>query len=138
MDASAAAQLRRLGGDPDGFTGRALQDEYVERADLVLTATTLHRVAVLRAVPQALRRTFTLLEFAHLVEAVPTVRAQWGRPVDLVDRGVGGAGVSHPGGVRRGGPVRPRRGGPPAGGRQDRTGGVRDQRVTGWTRRVSR
>ncbi|MGA9343512.1 MAG: hypothetical protein WBV37_00295 [Nocardioidaceae bacterium] len=84
MDASAAAQLRRLGGDADGFKGRTLQDEYVAGADLVLTATTLHRVAVLREVPQALRRTFTLLEFAHLVEAVPAVRAQWGRPADLV------------------------------------------------------
>ncbi len=84
MDASAAEQLRRLGGDPDAFSGRALQNEYIERADLILTATTSHRVAVLREVPQALRRTFTLLEFAHLVDAVPAVRAQWGRPADLV------------------------------------------------------
>ena len=53
-------------------------------ADLILTATTLHRVAVLREVPQALRRTFTLLEFAHLVEAVPAVRERWGSPADLV------------------------------------------------------
>ncbi len=130
MDASAAAQLRRLGGDPDGFTGRALQDEYVARADLVLTATTLHRVAVLREVPQALRRTFTLLEFAHLVEAVPAVRAQWGRPADLVAAASAARGsatlteydVEDPYG--RDEVVQP------AGGRRDRASRGRDQCVT--------
>jgi protein-tyrosine phosphatase len=43
----------------------------VQRADLVLTATREHRVAVVSLDPQALPRTFTLREFARLVRTLP-------------------------------------------------------------------
>lgn len=67
MNESAAAELRRLGGDPDGFTSRDLDDRMVAGADLVLTATRQLRSRVLEDAPRALRRTFTLTEFAALV-----------------------------------------------------------------------
>ena len=70
MDPPAAEELRRLGGDPSRFVARSFGAALGERADLILTATTDHRSLVLQEVPQALRRTFTLLEFARLVSAV--------------------------------------------------------------------
>ncbi len=72
MDPTAASQLIRLGGDPAGFTGRQLTPAFVQSADLVLTATRAHRQLVLSELPQALRRTFTMTEFAHLVESAHT------------------------------------------------------------------
>ena len=73
MDPTAAAQLVRLGGDPTGFRGRQLTAELIAAADLVLTATRAHRRVVLGELPEALRRTFTMCEFAHLVDgSVPT------------------------------------------------------------------
>ena len=86
MDAAAAEQLRRLGGDPTGFLARTLDPGDCEEADLVLTATLPHRAAVLQQVPQALKRTFTLLEFAHLVAHVDEVRQAAGDPHGLVTR----------------------------------------------------
>jgi protein-tyrosine phosphatase len=86
MDPPAAAELRRLGGDPSGFRGRSFSAALGERADLILTATADHRRLVLQEVPQALRRTFTLLEFAHLVTAVGDVAEAAGNPPGLVSR----------------------------------------------------
>jgi protein-tyrosine phosphatase len=71
MDATAAAELHRLGGMADGFLARQLQPTHVEAAGLVLTATSAVRSRVLEDVPSALRRTFTLLELANLVEQAP-------------------------------------------------------------------
>jgi protein-tyrosine phosphatase len=71
MDLQAADQLRRLGGDPSDFLARSLTDVLVREADLVLTATRQHRSAVLSEVPDALHRTFTLLEFANLAPYRP-------------------------------------------------------------------
>jgi protein-tyrosine phosphatase len=86
MDPSAAAELRRLGGDPGGFRGRSFSAVLGGRADLILTATADHRRLVLQEVPQALHRTFTLLEFAHLVSAVDGVAESAGDPPELVSR----------------------------------------------------
>jgi protein-tyrosine-phosphatase len=68
MDAAAATQLRRLGGDPGGFAARALTVPELQGADLILTATRGHRSRVLEEEPRALRRTFTIREFADLVD----------------------------------------------------------------------
>lgn len=70
MDADAAAALRALGGDPDGFVARRLDATSVAGVDLVLTATRAHRAAVVRQAPTLLRRTFTIREFARLAAAV--------------------------------------------------------------------
>ena len=86
MDPTAAAQLVRLGGDPTDFRGRQLTAELIAAADLVLTATRAHRRVVLGELPEALRRTFTMCEFAHLVNgevpADPSARPQ--TPAELV------------------------------------------------------
>jgi len=68
MDRLAAAELARLGGDPAAFRSKLLTPQHIESSDLVLTATRAHRSFVLSDVPQALRRTFTMCEFADLVD----------------------------------------------------------------------
>ena len=75
MDASAAAELTRLGGDPSEFEARQLTASMATEADLVLTATRAIRGQVVATAPAALKRTFTLLELAALLEAPP-----WGGP----------------------------------------------------------
>jgi protein-tyrosine phosphatase len=81
MSKYAAVELRAYGGDPTGFAARQLTDEIVEQSDLVLTATRELRSQVLAEVPGALRRTFTILEFAALTEhaegATPAEVVKW-------------------------------------------------------------
>lgn len=66
MSRYAAAELAGFGGDPTGFAARQLTPELIEGADLILTATRELRSQVLSEAPGALRRTFTILEFAAL------------------------------------------------------------------------
>ncbi|HEY5247545.1 MAG TPA: low molecular weight phosphatase family protein [Dermatophilaceae bacterium] len=67
MDPQSAAQLVAYGGDPSGFTARALTPALLAESDLVLTATRVHRGKVALMFPKALRRVFTLRDFADLV-----------------------------------------------------------------------
>jgi protein-tyrosine phosphatase len=53
--------------DTSGFAARRLTAALVTGADVVLTATTRERDDVLALVPTAIRRTFTIKEFARLV-----------------------------------------------------------------------
>lgn len=70
MDPVAAALLAGLGCDPHGAVASRLTAELVENADLVLGAATEHRDAAVRLAPVwALRRAFTLREFARLLRA---------------------------------------------------------------------
>ncbi len=68
MDPGAAAELERLGSSPADFRSRPITPSIAKGADLILTATKEHRSAVLEMSPGSLRRAFTLLEFAALVE----------------------------------------------------------------------
>ncbi|SNT30812.1 arsenate reductase/protein-tyrosine-phosphatase family protein [Rhodococcoides kyotonense] len=68
MDETAALVLRQLGGEPDGFAARRISTRIADDADLILTMTTRHRDEVLTIAPRKMRRTFTLLEAAGLVE----------------------------------------------------------------------
>lgn len=70
VDSMVVLELERLGARADGFVSRVLEDAMVDDADLVLTATREHRAEVLSRCPGALRKTFTLREFAGLVEDV--------------------------------------------------------------------
>lgn len=72
MDAMAAMELMRLGLRPGTFRSHPIDGQLVESAGLILTAARVHRSEILSSAPQALRRTFTLREFALLV---PTVDA---------------------------------------------------------------
>ncbi|CAM3159500.1 protein-tyrosine-phosphatase [Prescottella defluvii] len=69
MEPTAAQILSDLGGSADGFAARQLTPAIASSADLVLTMTESHRDAVLRMAPRQLKRTFTLLEAAHLASA---------------------------------------------------------------------
>ena len=66
---ATAAELAKLGGDPDGFVARQLEVAHAEASDLVLTATRELRAVFLGETPGALRRTFTLREFAALASS---------------------------------------------------------------------
>ena len=82
MSRYAAEELRSYGGDPTGFAARQMTPDLVEGSDLVLTATRELRSLVLAEVPTALRRTFTILEFAALAEQAEAATAA--TAVDLV------------------------------------------------------
>lgn len=66
----ATQVLEERGADPDGFRARGLTPAMVAEADLVLCATRAHRSEVVRMVPRAVRRTFTLREFGRLTEGL--------------------------------------------------------------------
>lgn len=71
MDERAAAVLRDLGGDPDGFVARRLTEPMISSASLVLTATREHRAQVARMHPRAMKRAFTFRELAHILTHLP-------------------------------------------------------------------
>lgn len=50
--------------------GEQLDKQLIERADLVLTMTEEHRTFTVQLVPRAVRRTFTMLEFARMVRSL--------------------------------------------------------------------
>lgn len=70
MDEASAGVLRALGVDPGRHVARQLTSDLVTDADLVLTADTANRAIVLRDNPIALRRVFTMREFARLGAAL--------------------------------------------------------------------
>ena len=65
-----AALLVAAGADPAGFRAQAITRQLVTDADLVLALTRAHRAEVVAMVPRALRRAFTLREFARLAADV--------------------------------------------------------------------
>ncbi|MEP6816316.1 MAG: hypothetical protein ABI873_12275 [Marmoricola sp.] len=71
MHPQSAVDLAARGGSAEGFVARLFNEAVGERAGLVLTATKEIRSGVLLDVPSALRRTFTVLEFASLAPTAP-------------------------------------------------------------------
>lgn len=63
--------LTARGGSPEGFVSRQFTEVIGERSGLLLTATKEIRSLALVEVPSALRRTFTVLEFAALARTAP-------------------------------------------------------------------
>ncbi|HET9498936.1 MAG TPA: hypothetical protein VFO98_01620 [Marmoricola sp.] len=88
MSPRAAVELQRYGGDPAGFLARQLEPQLLKSSDLNLVATAELRSQVLAEWPAAMRRTFTVREFAALVDLVlPTVpEGEALDPRSLVDR----------------------------------------------------
>lgn len=66
---SAARILTARGIDTSSWRSRAITQDLVRRADLILTASARHQ-SVVNLDPSALRRTYTLLQFAHLAAGV--------------------------------------------------------------------
>lgn len=70
MDAPAAALSRQHGGRPEAHRSRLLTEREILGAQLVLTAARSHRAAVVSLVPRASRYTFTLRQFAGLLQQI--------------------------------------------------------------------
>jgi protein-tyrosine phosphatase len=71
IQAPMAALLDQAGVSSTGFAACQATAGLVDSADLVLTATTDHRARVVELQPGAMRRTFTLLEFALAATSLP-------------------------------------------------------------------
>ena len=61
----------RKGVSMSGFRAREVTAELISQAHLILTMTREHRSSIVQLVPAALRRTFTLREFARIIPHVP-------------------------------------------------------------------
>ncbi len=90
MDEPSASVLRELGGDGGGHQAQRLGPELIAAADLILTAETEHRAAVVRIDASAAPRTFTMREFGRLGTELGPVPQPTGAAlrerVALVDR----------------------------------------------------
>ena len=84
MEELATGELTRLGGDATGHAARRLTGDIAGETDLVLTATRDIRTAVLQEQPRAMRRAFTLVEFAELCGLASEQGATHGSARDLV------------------------------------------------------
>lgn len=82
MQWDASNELTALGGDGRSFRSRPFAGPMALDAGLVLTATTDIRRRLLQKAPGALRRTFTVREFACLASTADL--ALLGSPADLV------------------------------------------------------
>jgi protein-tyrosine phosphatase len=70
MNPPAARQVRARGGSVDGFTARKLRGDFIDEADLILTATVDQYDYVVALRPDAAARTFVLGEFGRLLAGV--------------------------------------------------------------------
>lgn len=70
IDPHLAVRLDRDGVVWEDFRARQITEAIVRSADLVLVMTRDHRARVVDLVPAAVRRTFTLTEFAALADKV--------------------------------------------------------------------
>ncbi len=68
MDAQVAGFVHVFDGDSENFRARQLEERILDGKDLVLTLTRAHRGLVIEMAPSLLRKTFTLREFARLLE----------------------------------------------------------------------
>ena len=84
MDPRTVEQLDRLNVSPNGFRSHILTDQDLDEADLILTATRAQRSMLLERLPTALRRSFTMLEFAQTARQVRSRRPNIREPKDLV------------------------------------------------------
>jgi protein-tyrosine phosphatase len=62
--------VRTFGGNPDGFVSRQLTGKILRSVDLVLTMTSGHRGEVLQLDASLLKRTFTIREFARMLDVL--------------------------------------------------------------------
>ena len=77
-----AALLRDSGVEPDSFEARRLSEQMLKEADLVLSMTRAQRGLVVELWPAAVRRTFTLREFARLLSWVDPSALRAGTPAE--------------------------------------------------------
>lgn len=70
------AMATTLGTSDPEFRSQPLSRELVDWADLILTAESSHRTFVTEEHPRALRKVFTLGQFARVAEAAPELRGR--------------------------------------------------------------
>jgi protein-tyrosine phosphatase len=70
MQPLSADIVRTFGGDPDNFAARQLNQKILRGVDLVLTMTSAHRGEVLQLDASLLKRTFTIREFARMLDVL--------------------------------------------------------------------
>lgn len=70
IDRSSASALGQLGIDPSLHRARQFEPWMATDADLILTAAREHRDAIISALPTLYKRTFTMKEFARLVNGL--------------------------------------------------------------------
>jgi protein-tyrosine phosphatase len=70
MNPPAARQVRSRGGSVDGFAARKLRGDFLDEADLILTATADQYDYVVALRPEAAARTFVLGEFGRLLASI--------------------------------------------------------------------
>ena len=89
MDPGSAAAMSKLGLDPGLHRARQFEPVMAEKADLILAAERYHLEIVLHQAPTALRRTFTIKEFARIAEHVRP-----GTPRQVVARAAAARGLA--------------------------------------------
>jgi protein-tyrosine-phosphatase len=70
VDEHIAHELRERGADPSAFRSRGLTRDMIDAADVILTAGAVHRTFVLQERPAAMRKVFSLGQFAAAVPEV--------------------------------------------------------------------
>lgn len=70
MQPLSADIVRTFGGNPDNFAARQLTPKILRGVDLVLTMTSAHRGEVLQLDASLLKRTFTIREFARMLDVL--------------------------------------------------------------------
>lgn len=70
MEPLMARLAAQVGASVEGFAARQVSDLELRQADLVLALTRDHRSRIVELAPVVVRRTYTLLEFAHIVRAI--------------------------------------------------------------------
>jgi len=69
MPEQAAEISRQLGGAPDAHSARQITKEMIAESDLVIALSREHRSEIVRTHPRSNRYTFTLREFARVLES---------------------------------------------------------------------
>lgn len=77
--------IRTFGGDPEQFAARQLTPKILRGVDLVLTMTSGHRGEVLQLDASLLKRTFTIREFARMLDVLDQRAEAAGNPSEGTD-----------------------------------------------------
>lgn len=93
MQPISADIVRTFGGDPENFAARQLTPKILRGVDLVLTMTSGHRGDVLQLDASFLKRTFTIREFARMLNVLDQRAADAGS-APAASAGASGAGAS--------------------------------------------
>ncbi|MCU1517653.1 MAG: low molecular weight phosphatase family protein [Pseudarthrobacter sp.] len=85
MQPTSADIVRTYGGDPEHFVARQLTSKILRGVDLVLTMTSGHRGEVLQLDASLLKRTFTIREFARMLNVLDDRAAESPGAADAAD-----------------------------------------------------